>query len=54
MNEYKPLKSSAPPTSILSPSFVYVNAAHTDIRARFDKVRREQAKGMLVKFQRKT
>lgn len=34
--------------SILDPSFKYINAASTDIRETFKRVRREQAKGQSV------
>ncbi|MCC6193674.1 MAG: hypothetical protein IT518_04325 [Burkholderiales bacterium] len=39
----KPLRSKAPPHSILSECFRYTPAAQTDIRKRFALVRREQA-----------
>lgn len=39
----KPLRSTAPTTSILNPAFAYTDAASTDIGARFRRVQREQA-----------
>jgi hypothetical protein len=39
----KTLRSSAPPSSILCPQRAYRNAACTDIRATFERIRAEQA-----------
>lgn len=41
--QLKPLRSTAPASSILSPSFPYKNAAQTDVAATFARVRAEQA-----------
>ena len=35
----KPLRSSAPPSSILNPAFRYTPAQHTDLRATFARAR---------------
>lgn len=37
----KPLRSEAPPTSILSPRFKYTSAAATDIRATFERLQQK-------------
>ena len=37
--QYKPLRSTRPPTSILSPAFKYRSAAATDLRETFARVR---------------
>lgn len=43
MSEYKPLRSSAPAHSLLSPAFRYTPADRTDIRERFARIREAQA-----------
>jgi hypothetical protein len=44
----KPLKSTAPPHSILSSAFSYKNASSTDVAATFERVRAEMAKAKPV------
>lgn len=42
-DQLKPLRSTAPVSSILSPAFPYRNSAQTDVAATFARVRAEQA-----------
>ena len=42
----KPLRSTAPPSSLLSPEFQYTPAANTNIRERFERIRRERAEAI--------
>ncbi len=48
--KFKPLRSTRPPTSILSESFRYRNSAETDIRATFAKY---QTKATVTSIKRK-
>ena len=41
--EFKPLRSTASPDSILSPKFPYRNSAQTDVAATFARIRAQQA-----------
>lgn len=38
----KPLRSSAPVTSILNPGFVYTRSDRTDLAATFERIRQQQ------------
>jgi hypothetical protein len=42
-DQIKPLRSTAPKDSILSPQFIYRNSAQTDVAATFARVRAQQA-----------
>ena len=50
----KPLRSTAPATSLLSPSFRYTPAAATDLHATFERIRRERAQWASAAAQRGT
>jgi hypothetical protein len=39
----KPIRTTAPETSLLNPKFRYTPAAKTDVRRTFARIRREQA-----------
>jgi hypothetical protein len=42
-DEFKPLRSTAHPSSILSSKFIYRNSAQTDVAATIARVRAQQA-----------
>jgi len=43
LHPYKPLRSSAPPRSILNPAFRYTDAAHTNLAKTFERIKQAQA-----------
>jgi hypothetical protein len=43
LHPFKPLRSSAPPTSILNPRFAYVPSGHTDLAKTFARIKQAQA-----------
>ena len=44
----KPLKSSAPPSSLLNPAFRYVPAARTDVRKTWAKARKAMERKLIT------